>query len=241
MDFMEDGESIPQDNRIPISEDPLRGALVDRAMRSALLFLILPASTLGSPEAQAQSAGGAFLRSLVLPGWGHHYAHGGRWGRSGVFFAATDIGLILGTSSAEWRRGSAVETYRTLATGRAGADIAGKDRTFFLRLATYRSSDEYLEVSLRNRAWDGINYVDDPAFQWNWESESDFLEYRSLGEESESLGRRRTILISSLVANRLIAGLSSARAARRGTEASMSLSVTPSLNGRAVVSLSKRF
>ncbi len=198
-------------------------------------------STLGAPQADAQSAKGAFFRSLVLPGWGHHYAHGGRWGRSGVFFAGTDIGLLLGTSSAEWRRGSAVETYRTLATGRAGADIAGKDRTFFLRLATYQSSDEFLEVSLRNRAWDGINYVDDPAFQWDWETESDFIEYRTLREESESLGRRRTILIASLVANRLIAGLSSARVARRGGEGSMNLSVSPGLTGRPVVSLSKQF
>jgi hypothetical protein len=158
-----------------------------------------------------------------------------------VFFAGTDIGLLLGTSSAEWRRGSAVETYRTLATSRAGADIAGKDRTFFLRLATYQSSDEFLEVSLRNRAWDSIGYVDDPAFHWDWASESDFIEYRTLREESESLGRRRTILIASLVANRLIAGLASARVARRGGAGSMNLSVAPGLNGRAVVSLSKQF
>lgn len=218
-------------------------ALVDGSMRLALLVLTLTLASTAAPTAQAQSpsARGAFFRSLVLPGWGHHYAHGGRWGRSGVFFAGTDIGLVLGASSAEWRRGSAIETYRTLATGRAGADIAGKDRTFFLRLATYRSSDEYLEVSLRNRAWDSINYVDDPAFHWNWESESDFIEYRTLREESESLGRRRTILIASLFANRLIAGLSSARVARRGTEASLNLSVAPGLSGTTMISLSKRF
>lgn len=196
-------------------------------MRTVLLALLLAAICVAPPSAQAQtpSARGAFFRSLVLPGWGHHYAHGGRWGRSGATFALVDVGLILGASSAEWRRGSAVETYRTLATGQAGADIAGKDRTFFLRLATYRSSDEFLEVSLRNRAWDSIDYVTDPSFQWEWETEQDFIEYRDLREESESLRRRRTVLVASLVANRLIAGLSAARSARRGAPPALSARV----------------
>ncbi|MFT4606265.1 MAG: hypothetical protein ACI9W4_003015 [Rhodothermales bacterium] len=213
--------------------DPGPGPVVDRRMRfaSILLLFVLAAPVARPAQAQAPSARGAFFRSLVLPGWGHHYAHGGKWGRSGTFFALTDVSLLLGASSAEWRRGAAVETYRTLATGQAGADIAGKDRTFFLRLATYRSSDEFLEVSLRNRAWDSIDYVSDSSFQWDWETEQGFLEYRNLREESETLGRRRTVLIASLVANRLIAGLSAARSARRGTPANVSMSVIP--DGRA--------
>lgn len=192
-----------------------------------VLFLLVVLGLTAVPEVRAQSAGGAFVRSLVLPGWGHHYAHGGRWGKSGTFFAGADAAMLLGASSAEWRRGSAVESYRTLATGRAGAEIAGKDRTFFLRLASYRSSDEFREVSLRNRAWDDVDYVADPAFQWEWQSEADYLEFRELREESESLRRRRTVLVATLVANRLISGLSAARAARRGSAGSVTLSVTP--------------
>ncbi|NNE68817.1 MAG: hypothetical protein HKN29_00485 [Rhodothermales bacterium] len=205
-----------KDSPLPVYPDPESGRAVGPGMRIAALLLLIAVTTAPPAQAQTPSARGAFFRSLVLPGWGHHYAHGGQWGRSGATFALADIGMALGATSAEWRRGSAVETYRTLATGQAGADIAGKDRTFFLRLATYRSSDEYLDVSLRNRAWDSIDYVSDPSFQWEWETEQDFLEYRELREESESLRRRRTILVASLVANRLIAGLSAARSARRG-------------------------
>ncbi|MFT7553099.1 MAG: hypothetical protein ACI9BV_003430 [Rhodothermales bacterium] len=198
-------------------------------MRKALLTLILLAIGLTPHAVQAQTptARGAFLRSLVLPGWGHHYAHGGRWGRSGTFFALADAGFILGAGSAEWRRGSAVESYRTLASGRAGADIAGKNRTFFLRLAAYRSSDEFLEVSLRNRAWGEIDYVSNPSFQWNWANEADFLEYRALREDGESLRRRRTVLVATLVANRFIAGLSAARSARRGRENAVVVALSP--------------
>jgi hypothetical protein len=217
-------------------------ATLTRPMRKALLTLALLALGLTPSvvHAQSPSARGAFFRSLLLPGWGHHYAHGGRWGRSGTFFALADAGLILGAAGAEWRRGSAVDSYRTLASGRASADIAGKNRTFFLRLAAYRSSDEFLEVSLRNRAWGDIDYVSDPSFQWDWATEADFLEYRDLREDGESLRRRRTVLIATLVANRFIAGLSAARSARRGRENAITVALSPGLEA-PVVSLGLNF
>ncbi|MBO6575710.1 MAG: hypothetical protein JJ896_11970 [Rhodothermales bacterium] len=192
-----------------------------KTLALALIVAALPLT------AEAQSARGAFFRSLVLPGWGHHYANGGAWGTTGSLFATADVGMVLGAGSAEWRRGAAVESYRTLAAGGAGADLNGKNRTFFLRLATYRSSEEFLEVSLRNRAWDDIDYVADPSFQWNWQEERDYLEYRELREESETLRRRRTVLVASLVANRLVSGLSAARRAGRAGRSAMAFAVAP--------------
>ena len=116
----------------------------------------------------------------------------------------------------EIRRESVVESYRTLASGRASADVAGKDRTFFLRLATFMSSDEFVESSLRNRAWDDVDYAADPSYQWEWASREDFLEFRTLREDGERLRRRRTAMVAMLVANRLVSGLTAARSARRG-------------------------
>ena len=68
-------------------------------MRKALVVLVL-ASGLVVPEAAAQqpTARGAFFRSLVLPGWGHQYAHGGSWGRSGSAHALADVSLLLGAT-----------------------------------------------------------------------------------------------------------------------------------------------
>jgi hypothetical protein len=185
-------------------------------MRIALALLLVLLAGPSASQAQNRSAGGAFLRSLVLPGWGHYYAHGGEWGRSGTFFALTDVALALGAGSSEWRRQSVVQSYETLASGSAAADVAGKNRTFFLRLATYQSSDEFLEVSLRNRAWDDLDYVSDPAFQWQWASEEDFQKFRELREEGETLRRRRIVLIATLVGNRILSGFSAARSVRRG-------------------------
>ena len=119
-----------------------------------------------------------------------------------------------------------IQSYQTLAAARADAFVDGKDRTFFLNLATYRSSDEYLAIQLRNRAWNRIDYVSDRAFQWAWQSEEDFLQFRELRDDAESLKLRRSVLIAILVANRLLAGISSIQAANRVNHAKPELSIS---------------
>jgi hypothetical protein len=153
--------------------------------------------------------------SLVLPGLGQRYANGGRWSTSAGLFAAADVAVWLGLFRTVRTRSSRTDAYRTLAVSGAHADIDGKDRRFFLNLATFRSSDEYLEVQLRNRAWDQLDYVSDPSFQWEWTDEADFLAFRDLRDDAESLGRRRSILVATLVANRVVSALIAMRSASR--------------------------
>ncbi len=185
---------------------------------------------------------GAFLRSLVLPGWGHQYAQGGSWRGRATLFAGADVGLWIGLFSTNWREDHLVQGYQTLAATRAGADIAGKDRTFYLNLATYPSSDQYLSAQLRNRAWDRIDYVADPSFQWAWQSEDDFLNFRDMREDAESLGRRRSIFIALLVANRLLSGISSVTAANKARmPLSMAFSAPPAGASYPVFNATLRF
>ena len=176
-----------------------------------------------SPAATPSAKKALFL-SLLLPGLGHRYANNGSWGGVASAFAAIDVGLWAALIGGEWRRDHLEESYTTLAASKAGAKVDGKDRFFFLNVATYRSSEEFLETILRNRAWDQIDYVQDVSFQWSWSTESDFVRYRSLREDAESLRRRRAVLIASLVANRLISGLT---AARRAGKRELRLSLGP--------------
>ncbi len=161
------------------------------------------------------SGGKAFAMSLLLPGLGHKYVNDGHWSNWAITYASTDASLWLGLIGGEWHRNHLVDSYTTLARSAAGAQVAGKDRTFFLNLASFESSDVYRETMLRNRSWDLIGYVDDPAFQWEWQNDTDYSNYRDLRDDSETLRRRRSILIAGLVANRLISGAISARSAGR--------------------------
>lgn len=171
----------------------------------------------------------AFGMSLVLPGWGHRYAQNGSWRGRATFFALAEAALWVGILQSNRRQDHLVQSFETLAAARAGADITGKDRTFFLNLATYRSSDEFLTLQLRNRAWDQIDYVSDPAFQWDWQSEADFAKFRDLRDDSESFRRRRPVLVALLVANRLVAGISAIRAVNKANalEPEVALTAAP--------------
>ncbi len=195
-----------------------------------------------SPNVSAPSPAKAFGLSMLLPGLGHRHANGGTWTAWSGTVAATDAALWIGLFSSTWHRNDVVDSYRTLAAGSAGAELDGKDRTFYLNLASFRSSDEFLETVLRNRAWDQVDYVSDPSFHWSWASEAEFQRYRDLREQDESLGRRRSILIASLVANRIINGLVSARKAGNaraatGSGLGFSAGFAPPVGARPVLSL----
>jgi len=183
------------------------------------------------------SAKKALALSLILPGWGHKHAHNGSWNRAAISYAAADVGLWVALFGGEWHRNHLVDSYTTLARGSAGASTDGKNRTFFLNLASYESSDVFLETVLRNRAWDQIDYVDDPAFQWSWQSEQDFETYRDLRDDAESLRRRRSILIASLVANRILSGAISARKAGKRKRMSVSASLAAPIEDLPVIAL----
>ncbi len=188
----------------------------------------------------------AFALSLVLPGLGHYHANGGHWRGNATAFALIDVVLMTSTVSAVIREQHRIDSYEALAVSQAQAQIEGKDRTFFLNLASFRSSDAYLDTQLRNRSWDQVDYVSDPAFQWAWQSENAFTQFRDLREEAESLDRRRSLLIATLVANRLISGIIAARKAGRESRAStpdlaLALHPTPVANNRPMLHLSLRF
>lgn len=205
-----------------------------RRLLIAAFFLALlpttPATLAQAPGDAPRSGGKAFLLSLALPGLGHRYVQHGDWSGTPTLFTAADAGLWLGLLGTSQRLAHLTESYQTLAASGAGAQTAGKERSFYLNLASYHSSDEYLEVQLRDRAWDQLDYVDDRAFQWEWTSEADFQRFRTLREDAESMRRRRPLLIALLAANRLASGITAVRAAGRANDApatTLSLSAPP--------------
>ena len=185
-------------------------------------------------RAQEPSARKAALLSFAVPGLGHRYVTGDHWGATGSAFITAEIGLWLGFASTEWQRRHTRQSYRSIATSRAGADIAEKNRRFFLLLGDYRSSESYVEDLLVRRRWDQLTYANDAANQWKWASDADWQTYQRLRAQSDTWSRRRTLVISSLVANRLLAALSSVLSARRGRSGSP-VSISASTLGVHVV------
>jgi hypothetical protein len=192
-----------------------------------VLLVAFAVQVQAAPAQGGPSRGKAFLLSLAVPGLGHRYVNQGSWDGAASAFAAADAGLWVALVGSILRHDHLTDSYRSLASLRADADVAGKDRTFFLTIGTYRSSDEFVEEQLRARAWDQLDYVESRSFQWQWASEADFQRFRALREDAESMSRRTPVLAALLVGNRLISGLLAIRAAGRATDADVAVSLGP--------------
>ncbi|MEM1269265.1 MAG: hypothetical protein AAGI08_04365 [Bacteroidota bacterium] len=183
---------------------------------------------------------GAFALSLVVPGLGHRYAAGGAWTRGAVVHAGAEIGLVLSLLGARAREQDLTQSFETLAVLEAGADLAGKSRSFFLNLGTYDSTADFREALLRTRNWDQLAQTESPAFQWDWSSEQARLDYRALRDDAETAGRRVTVFASLMVANRLLSGFSALVSSRRHN-ASLDLALLPQAGGGQTVQAVVRF
>jgi len=229
----------------------VRAITFNVSVLTRILFLVLIASGLQVPPAAlgqidaatpSRSPGKALALSLLVPGLGHRYANGGHWGKSGSFFLAADVGIIVNLIGATWREDDLEKSYRTLAASRAGADLMGKNRAFFLSLGSYDSSDEFRDVLLRTRQWDRVPGAEDPANYWDWQSEADRLEYRELREDADGMGRRASWMIAALVANRVVSGVTAMLRARNSGGADVSAHVTPDpVSGGMVGTVAVRF
>ena len=166
----------------------------------------------------------AFLRSLVVPGWGH-VSMGDAHITRGRTHMITDIGLVLAIVIGEQREARLLDDGFALAQTYAGISLTNKSRSLQLAVSDYDSFEEYNETMLRLRNWNRL-ILDTPENHWAWESSQRRVEYQELREQADQAGRAMPIAISLMVANRVVSAISAARLARV-QEGSVALSVAP--------------
>ncbi len=195
--------------------------LLAEAFAASILFaepFAVPAST----EAEnPRSVGGAFFRSLLLPGWGQHYAGADRASR---LFLAAEAALWLGyvgfVSYGDWRE----QDYRAFAAAHAGVDLEGKNSTYFINIGNFDSIFDYNEYRLRQRNTKDY-YYDVEAFFWQWESPAQRRRYTDLRISADTARNRALFVLGGVVANHLISAVEAVwEVRRRSNETPTSLS-----------------
>jgi len=156
---------------------------------------------------------GAFLRSLVLPGWGHYYTDQDNWGRGAVHLGA-DVTLLAGYAGLKIRSTNLKEQYTTLASLRAGVDIADRNRSFQLAVADFNTLTDYNNFQLRSRNWNQL-IADLPENRWNWGSDEDRDRYNELRSNRETVNNQLPAVAAFLVLNRVISAVSAYSRARK--------------------------
>lgn len=167
-----------------------------------LMFLLVTVS-----EAQDKpSPESAFIRSLVVPGWGHYYSNPDQW-RSGQVHLGADIALIASYFGFSVRANNLEDQYETLASLKAGVEISDRSRSFQIALGDFDTLDEYNEHQLRSRNWNRL-YNDQPENRWNWKTEDDRNKYNNLRSNVDRVKNQLPAILGLMVVNRVISALS---------------------------------
>jgi len=185
---------------------------------------------------------GSFLRSLVIPGWGHYYNDSDSWTRGKIHLGA-DV-VMIGTYFGLNARASNLEgQYETFARLNAGVSISGKSRSFALALGQYNSLQEYNDFQLRSRNWDQL-LPDTEENRWQWESDESRNRYSELRETSDRARNQLPAIAGLMVVNRVLSAISAYRRAR-DLSAGPNLTLLPAFTGErqtgVVANLTFRF
>ncbi len=208
-----------------------------------IMILILFLSGFQTVSAQeTNDSKGAFLRSMLVPGWGHYYNNPDDWNRGKVHLA-TEIAIIASYIGFQ-RRSSTLKTdYITLANLRSGVDIQNRNRSFQIALSDFRSLEDYNDFQLRSRNWNRLFEVNNEN-NWQWQSEQDRLNYSDLRTRRDRIKNQLPALFGLMVVNRVISAISAYNRARP-PENSVYVSLVPFIHNNgangAITKVSYRF
>lgn len=183
----------------------------------SLMMATLPGSANAQSSQDGESErevkpGMAMLRSAVMPGWGHHYVKPDQWGR-GKFHIIAEGVLLLTYIGFDIRSSHLDDRMVTSAKLSADTDLDAHGRNYEIAVGKYNSLEAYNESQLELRNWSDI-YPENDAYRWNWETERKRDQYLDLRNSRDRLERQLPGLLSLMVVNRIISGISAYNWAR---------------------------
>ena len=193
---------------------PLSNIVIAAAVTAVLILAPgaaaqqLPESDIDDPDPR-----GAFLKSLVLPGWGHlsvGESHKNR-GLAHLGAEAVLIGSFFGLTIRGNRLDGDINTLSRLS---AGVDISGRERAFKLAVGDFNSLADYNDYQLRTRNWDRL-LEDIPENRWEWQTADDRLRYRGLRQDRDQIRNQLPALAGLMVVNRVISAISAYNRSRK--------------------------
>jgi len=194
-----------------------------------LIIMLCAAKVVGQPATEQQPDPKiAFLKSLAVPGWGHHYVNKSNWTR-GQYHLAADAALLLSYLGLALHSNNVEQNWYAYGKLEAGVPIKGRSRDFQLAVGNFNSLQAYNDYQLRSRNWDQL-IADRPENRWQWGSESKRSRYNTLRSNFEQIDQQLPALLGMMVVNRVISGISAYNRAQKRIETqqvSSTVSVSP--------------
>ena len=202
--------------------------------------------TLNKPSSPEQKRRGhAFLRSLLIPGWGEHYAGSKIMSK---FFLASEI-LLWGAHFGYASWGNWLEDdYKAFSVEHAQVNPTGKSDRYFVNIGINENIFIHNNEALRDRNLSGI-YRNTEANYWQWDSFENRAEFDLMRIRSDRAKEKASNLLAIIFANHVVSAIHSTYAVYKfnkrlaENEIGMNIEIMPEQDGSARVSiqLSKGF
>ncbi|MEO8399535.1 MAG: hypothetical protein ABI550_06945 [Ignavibacteriaceae bacterium] len=158
-------------------------------------------------ETEKKSTGLAILYSLLLPGMGELYADAYSSGKYFTIAEASLWGVYIGIRTyGTWQK----QRYKSFAESRGGVSLAGKDEDYFAVIGEYVDIEKYNTDQALNRDFKKI--YNNKSFYWNWETNDQRKNYRSMWVSSEQSFNNLRFIVGALIVNRIVSAINAVRA-----------------------------
>jgi hypothetical protein len=159
--------------------------------------------TLFLQEVKKKSKGRAFLQSLIIPGWGQHYAESKTMFKA---FLASEVllwGTFFGfTTWSNWLE----DDSRTFAVTHAGINLQGKPKRYFVDIGNFNDIFEFNQAQLQDRDVSDL-YPETDEFFWRWDSEENRLKFEDMRIRSDRASNRADLTLAAIFLNHLISAI----------------------------------
>jgi len=150
----------------------------------------------------------AVAASLIVPGTGELYA--GRYD-IGKYSTIAEVSLWIIYGAIEAYSNQVRSDAINYAHVFAGADITGKDGQFFVDIGNFLNTAEYNDKKIRDGDYQKI--YNDPAYQWQWQSDADRQKFKDLRIKADQFLDYGRYTAAVIVFNHLFSALNAARIA----------------------------
>jgi len=153
-----------------------------------------------------QNPGMAFLKSAIIPGWGHLSLRAEHKTR-GYVHLGTEVVLWLSYFGINARTQRLEQNMYAHVELKSGTSIQGRDRTYQLAIGQFSDLKSYNDFQERNRNWTAF-FEENATNSWQWQSEKDQADYIRLRNEIDGNNQQLPFLVSAMVVNRIVSGIS---------------------------------
>ena len=174
----------------------------------------------------------AFLRSIVVPGWGQ-IAEDKR--SLGYTFLTAEALLIVGIIGLRTHAAWLEEDYKTLADQHAGID-GNFDHQFYVDIGNWMTRIDYNEQRLRDRYYDAV--YTDPNFDWSWDSDGNRRKFRDLRIASDNSRQISILLVGGIVLNHFISAIEAGRGIEAKADKAATLNIDYNSKQQMMLNLS---